>query len=299
MNDIQQRIKDVFGQAFGDIPFRVRLRDIAARHMDLQRASSLATLREEAGDLVCSVIQLLTELEGTDLAETVEATLSKIERRMGQYQTLIRKKRIVILTGAFDPITVGHIKTIQYVLDVTGEAFDEGWLMPDFKHRKKPCMGNVEARLRACHIARRNDPRIRVSDYQIQKQMGGETFALVDSLLAEPLSTEYDFYFIMGTDNANKAAATFLNWTKLERMVPFVVVPRKGFDPNPEVKWYKSPPHIDLTICERNIPDTQSTEARRIFREGTKDEKENKLKTILDPEVLRFFRELRTYKQPR
>lgn len=292
--ELQERIKNVFGETFGDVPLRIRLQDIANRPNDLLHASTRNVLKEKAGDLLCSLIQLFSEMD-FDLNESVEVTLAKIQRRTGQYRSLARRKRVAILIGAFDPITIGHVKTVQYVLDVTGDAFDEGWLMPDFRHLDKTCLGDPEHRVRACHIAVRNDGRIRVSDYQIQKQMNGETYALVKSLLAEKFAKEYSFYFIMGTDNANKCH-TFVNWVELERLVPFVVVPRKGFDADPAVIWYKTTPHIDLTMCERTIPNTQSSEVRRIFRERLN---QDNLKELLDGEVLKFLKSVRAYKQPR
>jgi len=77
-------------------------------------------LKEEAGDLLASVIQLHTE-NGWSIEEK---TLEKIQRRKQQYRTLGRKTKVAIYGGAFDPITKGHIQVAQFILN-TSKEFDE------------------------------------------------------------------------------------------------------------------------------------------------------------------------------
>ena len=138
-------------------------------------------------------------------------------------------------------------------------------------------------------------------DYEIVNQFKGDTHNLVTRLLAEEFAkSQVSLSFIMGMDNANTCSTQgsnpkpWVNWDDLERMIPFVVVPRAGVKPDPKVDWYKKPPHIDLSRCERTIRDTASSEVRRIIREKRD---EQKLADLMDPKVMEFLKEVRSYRE--
>lgn len=256
---IQKIISDSFDGAFGRTPLRQRLDDILGEAIELHRMTDVRNLKEEAGDLIASAIQLCNE-GGWNFEDLVLATLEKIQRRQKQYRSLGRKLKVAILGGAFDPPTTGHIKLAQFILD-TSQTFDEVWLMPCWSHMNGKKMTNADHRLQMCQIASKVDGRIKVFDFEIQRQLAGQTYHFVKLLLEEAMAQDqFDFSIIMGMDNAN-TFPTWPDYAELEKMVRFVVVPRTGVDRNEAVNWYLKQPHIYL-IQESDIPETSSTSVR-------------------------------------
>ena len=130
MSDLAQlsaRIADHFHGAFGRTPLAERVQDILAQATTLGRFADLDHLKDETGDLLCSVLQLCTEC-GWDPAALAEATLAKIEARRDIYARLGRKLKVALPGGAFDPIHRGHLEVATEVLRLGG--VDEVWLMP-------------------------------------------------------------------------------------------------------------------------------------------------------------------------
>ncbi|GAG38665.1 unnamed protein product, partial [marine sediment metagenome] len=179
-NDLQKEVEEVFKEHFGYTPFGERMKDIQNEFFELVKWDSIANIKEEAGDLMASLIQLCSE-STWDYQDLVQNSLEKIKRRKLQYQALGRKTKIAILGGAFDPITNGHIQTAKFVLD-TSKEFDEVWLMPAYKHMSGKNMASVEARLVMCESAAKVDGRIKVFDYEIKHKLAGETFNLFKRL---------------------------------------------------------------------------------------------------------------------
>jgi nicotinate (nicotinamide) nucleotide adenylyltransferase len=258
---LQQAIADVFQRVFRKTPLTQRFEDIDRQASRLVMLSDdLEKLKVATGNTLASLIQLCNEA-GWDHQELVKDSLALIERRSPQYQTLGRKTRVAILGGAFNPITQGHIQTGQYVLDVS-QYFDEIWYMPCYEHMYGKKLESVEHRLAMCRLATMNHGRLKVFDYEITHKLKGETFQTVKMLLDEEfIQDQYELAWIIGQDNAN----TFDQWVNheyLQRMIPFVVVPRQGVPMDPKVNWYLKRPHIFLGNSERTIMDVSSTLVR-------------------------------------
>lgn len=256
---IQQEVGEVFRQTFGRTPLRSRLDDIMREAIELNRATDIPHLKEEAGDLLCSVLALAAESDWV-AEDLIRKTMDKITDRHLQYKTLGRKTTVAIMGTAADPIHNGHIAIAKFVLN-TSRIFDEVWLMPPYEHMTKKCVASAEHRLAMCHLVEKLDARIKVFSYEIDRKLRGDTFHMVKSLLEEPcFAGMYDFSLIIGQDNAN----TFETWVGadvLEKMIRFVVVPRQGVKFNPDVTWYLKPPHIYLA-ADAPLTDISSSHIR-------------------------------------
>ena len=268
MKQVVTKIKKVFESSFGQTPLRQRNEDILREAIELSRFTSIANLKEEHGDLLCSLLMSCAE-NGWDPKDLIEATLKKIQGRCAQYHAYGRKLNVAILGGAFDPIHRGHIAVAQFVLDFS-TMFDQVWLMPCYKHLYGKKMTSWKHRLEMCRLAAQGDRRIVVSDYEIKHKLGGETYHLAKKLLSEDFAKgQYDFSFIIGMDNAD----TFDKWQNfedLERMMRFVVVPRQGYPRVHRKSWYLSPPHMYVFPegseghrGKVNLPKVSSTEVKR------------------------------------
>ena len=182
MNPLQDKVKQVFTEAFGRTPLKQRLDDILGEAIELSRATDILNLREEMGDALASLIAGAEEC-GWNYTELVQATLDKIEKRKRQYKSLGRKIKVATLGGAFDPITLGNIEVARYVLN-TSKTFDEVWLLPCYGHMFGKEMASSEQRVAMCKLAI-HDPRIKVCEYEITNQLSGETYQTVKLLLEE------------------------------------------------------------------------------------------------------------------
>jgi len=255
---LQEQINNVYIGAFGSTPLRQRLEDIHGEADELCRFTDLRNLREEAGDLLSSLIQLCNEANW-DVSELINENLEKIKKRLQQYHGLGRKKTIALFGGAFDPITIGHIEVAKLVLD-TSKTFDEVWFMPCYQHMYNKEMAAAKHRLQMCNLAI-EDARMKVFDFEIKHKLAGETYHTVKQLLGTDFAKHtYDFSMIIGMDNAN----TFHQWVNfedLERMLRFVVVPRKGETRDESVDWYLHRPHIYLSP-DNSIPQISSSKIR-------------------------------------
>jgi NAD+ kinase len=278
---LSERINARFESAFGRTPLAERVQDILAQATTLGRFADMGHLRDEAGDLLASVLQLCSEC-GWDPATLVDQTLAKIDSRMDIYRRLGRKLKVAILGGAFDPIHLGHVEVAQAVLEHGG--VDEVWLMPCFEHLAGKSMASAQHRLEMCRLATRGIRGVGVFDYEIRHEFRGETYHLVKKLLAEEIArVRCDFRLIIGQDNAE----SFSSWTNaegLERLIPFITVPREGC-PAPKLSaWYLRHPHRYLEGTSQRFP-TSSTRIRELIRTRNAE-----VETLVSGDVLGYIR---------
>lgn len=291
MKELQKKIQETFEKNFGYTPLNSRLKDIQNEFFELMKWQDVKNLKEESGDLLTTLIQLHNE-SGWDIVDNVQNTLDKINSRYLQYKSLGRKIKVAILGGAFNPITLGHIQTAQFVLNTSGE-FDEVWLMPSYNHMYNKEMVSPKDRLEMCKISSKIDGRIKVFDYEIKNELSGETFNFFKRLKMETKLTEkYNFSMIIGLDNAN-TFDKWVNYEELERMVRFVVVPRKGIIRDENVNWYLKEPHIFLNN-ETNIGEISSTQVREILNKKSVF-KSIDLEKLINVDVIKYIKDNNLY----
>lgn len=276
---LQERIDAAFTEHFGRTPLRERLDDVLKQAIDLNRYRDLRDLREEAGDLLCALLQLSTECEWR-VEDLVEATLTKLEARRHQYASLGRKTQVAILGGSFDPVTAGHLAAAKFILNAS-RTFDEVWLSPAFGHLQKD-LAPVEHRLAMLRLAVQGSPQLKVHDYEVAHELGGDTLHMVKHLLEEDFAqTTYELSLAFGLDTAN-SLPTWPGGEALLRMIRFVVIARTGYEVEPGA-WYLEAPHIYLHP-DRPLPQLSSTMARRAVRE------DGDLEAIVPPAVADYIR---------
>ena len=289
IRDVQADVNQTFVSIFGRTPLKERLDDVLRMAIRTSRFSDLENLKDETGDLLNSVLQLCNEC-GWHGDELSAQNIAKIIRRRAQYQSLGRKLKVAIFGGAFDPITTGHIKNAQLVLNYSKE-FDEVWVMPCYTHLCGKNMAPAQDRLEMCKLATKSDGRLKVSPYEIDHKLGGETYHLVKMLLDDSaMMDRCDFSIIIGLDNA----LTFDKWVNyefLERQIRFITVARPGVEEDPKVQWYRRVPHIYLQPeAHEDLIKISSTDVRRMIREH-----DPAVASYLHPDVLAYCREHKLY----
>ena len=237
--------------------------------------------------LVILKTQVWTSSHYAELAKTFLNEIKGNLDKVGGSPAIVRsndKIRVGLLGGAFDPITVGHIKLAEYVLDL--KAVDQVWLTPCFNHNFSKDMVDADHRLAMCRIAARNFKSIGICSTEIERRMSGKTYDLINEIKKNDISNRlHDYHLIVGHDNIN----CFDEWYKseeLKRMINFVIVPRKGveWDVTNHNPWWNQEPHIFLGD-KTDIPEISSTEVRSNLAFAKRDDKflsENVDSKVLD-----------------
>lgn len=272
--ELQERVNKVFTEAFVHTPLTKRLEDIAGECRELCNYTNLVNLKEEAGDLLASLIQLCNE-SGWDIAELLKQNEEKINRRMLQYKGRGRKTQVAIIGGAFDPCTKAHVEIAQLVLKASKWA-DEVWMMPAFQHMDGKQMVSSEHRIEMLKMAVKNDGRIKVCDYEIKHKLHGETYHMLNKLIHDKEYENYRFSFVIGIDRANTIKDWYNSEELLKMDVPFIVVPRNGVKRDEWVKWYLQSPHIYIQNEGTSaISSVSSTMARNYLKDFYNAKKSN------------------------
>lgn len=290
LKEVCQRVNDTFVKAFGNSSLDEGKSDLLRQATEFSRAGTYKDMEYELGHILASALQRANELK-LDPLILVGNALSTIMSRSKQYSSLGRRVNVVILGGAFDPITVGHIQNAKHILDSTNGDIDEVWIMPCFSHLFGKKMASPEHRLEMCRLAVKNDKRIKISDYEISKQFAGDTYYMVKNLLQEEFAKhQYNFSIAIGQDNAN----TFDQWSNhkyLEQAIRFVVCPRPGCVFDHSKAWYLKAPHIYLSPSNKLI-EISSTQVRDAASKGAIDTMES---SVLEDEVRLYIKENHLY----
>ena len=134
---LRMRVTEHFHEALGETPLAERVQDILARAAALNRCTDLDHLRDETGDLLCSLLKLCTEC-GWEPEALAEATLAKTEARPDNDgrlncadQTMVRatgsSRRVAIFASTFEPASLFHRTAAASLLQ---DGFDEVIVCP-------------------------------------------------------------------------------------------------------------------------------------------------------------------------
>lgn len=282
-----------FTRVFGRSSLKERIADIL-REVDEMRGAavtSVPALRGEVGDTLASLLAMCHE-NGWLPSELLAENSDKIRRREVQYRSLGRKLKVAVYGGAFDPPTLGHIRAAKLVLDFSGE-FDEVWLMPAYGHLSGKAMLPFDERVAMCELAAKADPRIKVSTFEGDNKLGGDTYQMVKLLLDDPRYADtHNFSLMVGQDNAN----TMHKWPNHEYLsaaIRHVVVPRGGVEGDLAGAWYMERPHVYI-VPEGAAPLTvSSSQVRGALKRPSAD---LTLAKLMDPAVIDYINEHNLYR---
>lgn len=208
-----------------------------------------------------------------------------------------RLTKVAVLGAALDPITKGHA-FIAKVIAKCPDLVDEVWLMPAYKHRFDKQMAQAEHRLAMARLVFPDHPKIKVSDYEIQRHASLDGTTYHTMLWLVKTYPECEFHVAIGTDNANDIDK-FAHWEELVGDFPFIIVPRGGVQlkkgvakidymegmRHRVVPWYAEDRHTILKL-EKEMT-TSSTDARAAIKAGDGA----KIAELLHPEVWAYIQE--------
>lgn len=192
------------------------------------------------------------------------------------------KKRISIFGGAFNPPTKGH----QQIAELLSEQFDEVWIMPCHNHIYKSGLLSDLDRLNMLNLIKFKSKNIKISTFEIDSQIAGKSYVIMNSL--KNTYNDYDFYFVIGSDNANNIK-TFYNYDKLLSENKFCIIARKGYDLE-NLELFTNPENV--IISENDIMQVSSTFVRDKIKNNDSD-----LNEYVDSEVLKYITKYKLYEK--
>lgn len=209
----------------------------------------------------------------------------------------MKKIKTGIIGGTFNPPTLGHAALAQFILSKTD--LDEIWFMPCYEHRLKKNMVSPTHRLNMCCAAFQCLDNVWVSNYEITHTLNGSVYDLLASLSKNKNMQDFDFSFIIGTDNV----VIFDKWKnaeELKKMTRFITIPRQGINVPNNITWYKDCPHVFLDEINPII-EVSSTEIRILLdvwwdMELSVDQLKE-LSTKIDSRVLSYIETNNLYKR--
>ena len=174
---------------------------------------------------------------------------------------MIRKRKIGVLGGSFNPIHIGHILLADYLVQFS--TLDEVWLMLSplnpLKVHDGDNMVSDSLRLDMLETACSGHPDI--IPCAIELTMPRPSYS-IDSLgLLSSRYPECEFHLIIGSDNWN-IFDKWRDWQTIIRRFRPIVYPRPGYPVDPA----SVPEHVTLT--EAPVFDISSTFLRKAIAEG-------------------------------
>lgn len=190
----------------------------------------------------------------------------------------MKKKRIGVYGGSFDPPHLGHALVVKYAIE--SGYFDEVWIMPCPENPIKSISPKASStdRLKMCEIIACKIPNVRVSDFEIKNGINRAWVAL-ERLHAENPTSE--FKWIVGKDCLDKRDGLW-GWYKGKELIEkygILEVPRGGEKSGFESEHVLSLP--DTPDFSSHIQ-TSSTCIRKLLKEG-------KSITFLVPEEIETY----------
>lgn len=141
----------------------------------------------------------------------------------------MKKKRVALLGGSFDPIHWGHLNMAKAALDEL--KVDEVWFIPSNQTPLKDrVLSPAKDRLAMVRLAMKEDPRFRISTVDLTRN--GPSYTVDTLRILKREFPEIDFTWLIGADQANQ----FSKWKdadELLKLADFAVVDRDGREPEP------------------------------------------------------------------
>ena len=177
----------------------------------------------------------------------------------------MRKRRLGVMGGTFDPIHNGHLVAASEVADQFG--LDEVVFVPTGQPwQKGRSVSAAEDRYLMTVIATASNPRFSVSRVDIDR--GGPTYTMDTLRDLHRANPDADLYFITGAD-ALASILTWQAWEELFALARFVGVSRPGYELNGDhLRGVLADlPPDTLTLVEVPALAISSTDCRRRARQ--------------------------------
>ena len=141
----------------------------------------------------------------------------------------MKKRKIILFGGSFDPVHNGHIAVVSAAADYIGA--DEVIFIPakQSPHKANSPYASDEDRLQMVTLALSCDHRFRISECEIQRRGPSYTLDTI-RFFNENYGSEAEFYWLAGAD----CLADLPNWYRISDLIDefnLCIMYRGGFEP--------------------------------------------------------------------
>ena len=199
--------------------------------------------------------------------------------------------KIGIFGGSFDPIHIEHIRLAKAAISSLG--LDKLYIMPAAKppHKKGKILSPDIHRLQMCRLAFEDEPKIEVSDYEMQN--GGTSYTYLTCRHFKSLHEEAQLFWLVGTDML-RDFPTWKNPESILNDVTLAVCARAEKDgwEEKEIAVFREKFHCQPAVISYNASDVSSTQIRVLAGAGMR------LDGLTDEKVAAYIRENHLYEIP-
>ena len=262
-----ENVYQLFRSIFGDTTDSARLRDIMQQTVELCFSPVRRYRIKAYGKLLASLAAFAGE-QGISPAEALHMACEGIREGQELYRRRGSRKEIAILGGSFDPPTIGHVAAAKAVLN-SGLGIHEVWFMPANEYFGSKTLTPAEHRIAMVRMLEAIDPRFKCFAFEVEEGLFSETISTVLKLLASELVKEHRFRLIVSVETAN----TLRQWPRAEELIhaiPFITVPRVGYEANLDDPWFLMEPHRYLHHADGMI-EAASSDFRVCAKEGDRE----------------------------
>lgn len=146
---------------------------------------------------------------------------------------------IAIFGGTFDPPTKAHEAIMAGLLDQPD--IEQVWVMPSGVRDDKQGMGSDAVRMEMLQLIQRErfaaNPRLVVSDFELELPRPTRTYQTVDALQANHPNDH--FWFVFGADSIETMHA-WMHGERLQKCLGMIAIPRAGHElpaPAPNIRY--------------------------------------------------------------
>ena len=224
----------------------------------------------------------------------------------------MRRRRIGLYGGTFDPVHVGHLTVARTLLELF--ALDELLFIPAHvaPHKRESVVSPGSYRFAMLVLATQDEPRMRVSTVELdapERPYTVETLAR----LKERFGPAAQLFFVMGADSWSEIR-TWREWERVLSLTNHIVMARPGYDLDSahvsketrdrivDVRGADEAHAARLLDDESAAPaiyvtdavqlDISATNVRRLVRESHKEE----WAPLVPPPVAEFIEKYRLYR---
>ena len=177
---------------------------------------------------------------------------------------LQEQKEILLFPGSFNPIHVGHLGLINYVMQSMEPRFDQAWLMltPTSPFKQEEAMLDEDQRADWIEYLIANKKWLKLSRDESSLPTPHYTYETIRYLQAT--YPKHHFTLLIGADSW----LTFSQWyrsTELLQLIKILIYPRPGY-PLPNISTELT--EVVDVISNAPLFDISSTQLRQLIREG-------------------------------
>ena len=196
--------------------------------------------------------------------------------------------KIGIFGGSFDPIHIEHIRLAKAAIVSLG--LDKLYIMPAAKppHKKGKILSPDIHRLQMCRLAFEDEPKIEVSDYEMQN--GGTSYTYLTCQHFKRLHENAQLFWLVGTDMLRD----FPTWKNPESILNDVTLAvcaraeKEGWEEK-EIALFRQKFHSEPVVISYNATDVSSTKIRVLAGAGMR------LDRLTDEKVATYIHENHLY----